>query len=199
MEPIDIYYFFRKAQSESKGVGFRMPKNFDQHLEKKFSIKNKEALLMATKFFNTKWVNIDVYKFMKCGFELFKTFTYVKFFDTRVINFYIERDKNLKREMTFNKDLIVKSVKFVKRYLKENSITLSDYCKQQEGHTKVIVNHYISNNIDKYFFSWLVNRGILKLNDDDRLKIPYIVCNYREIVDKINDINGFMDKIKQML
>ena len=33
-EPVDIYYNFRKAQSESKGRGFRMPKDFDAHLEK---------------------------------------------------------------------------------------------------------------------------------------------------------------------
>jgi len=65
MNEEQVYYYFRKAQSETKNRGFRLPKDFETHLNKKFSKANREALILVTKYFNTKWENIDVYKYMQ--------------------------------------------------------------------------------------------------------------------------------------
>ena len=200
MEPVDIYYNFRKAQSESKGRGFRMPKDFDAHLEKKFSKKNREALLLATQYFNTKWTNVNPYRYMQCGFEMFKTFSYLKFFDPRIMRLYVQKDKNIKREMNVNKKAIVESVKFIKRFMKENNIhMLRNYLQMADGHRKVIVDHYIHGSIDKYLLVWLVKTGKLVLNDDDRACMTYIVHQYREIGEKLQEINGFMRKVGEKL
>jgi len=200
MEPVDVYYNFRKAQSESKGRGFRMPKDFDSHLEKKFSEKNREALLLATQYFNTKWTNVNPYRYMQCGFEMFKTFSYVKFFDPRIMRLYVQKDKNIKREMNVNKKAIVESVKFIKRFMKENDIhMLRNYLQMADGHRKVIVDHYIHGSIDKYLLVWLVKTGKLVLNDDDRACMTYIVHQYREIGEKLQEINGFMRKVGEKL
>ena len=200
MEPVDIYYNFRKAQSESKGRGFRMPKDFDAHLEKKFSKKNREALLLATQYFNTKWTNVNPYRYMQCGFEMFKTFSYLKFFDPRIMRLYVQKDKNIKREMNVNKKAIVESVKFIKRFMKENDIhMLRNYLQMADGHRKVIVDHYIHGSIDKYLLVWLVKTGKLVLNDDDRACMTYIVHQYREIGEKLQEINGFMRKVGEKL
>jgi len=195
-----VYYYFRKAQAETKNRGFRLPKDFEAHLNKKFSKSNKEALILATKYFNTKWENINVYKYMQCGFELLKTFSYVKFFDKRVMNLYIVKDKNLKRKMGLNKKEIIKSAKFVKKYMNDNNIiTFKDYCSATIDNRKEIIDHYIHNKIDKFFLVWSIKTGYLYLSDNDRSQIPYITAQYREILAEIDDINGFFDKLKGRL
>ena len=200
MEPVDLYYNFRKAQSESKGRGFRMPKDFDAHLEKKFSDKNREALLLATQYFNTKWTNVNPYRYMQCGFEMFKTFSYLKFFDPRIMRLYVQKDKNAKREMDVNKKAIVESVKFIKRFMKENNIHMTrDYLQLQNGHKKVVIDHYSHGNIDKYLLVWLVKSGRLVLTDDDRACMTYITHQYRDIGEKLQEINGFMRKVGEKL
>lgn len=200
MNEEQVYYFFRKAQSETKNRGFRMPKDFDAHLNKKFSKANREALILSTKYFNTKWENIDIYKYMQCGFELLKTFSYVKFFDKRVMNLYIVKDKNLKRKMNINKKEIIKSVKFVKRFMKENNIiSFKDYCNLSENYKKIVVFHYIHNKIDKFFFVWLIKNGMVYLDDNDKAQIPYITTQYREILAEIDEINGFFNKLRRSL
>ena len=104
---VDIYRQFRRAQAHKNNRGYRMPKDFDKHFSTKMSEKNREALTLATKFFNTKWHNIDPYRFFECGFELFKTFSYTQFFDPRVINLYVTRDKNHKRELKVSKQEMI--------------------------------------------------------------------------------------------
>lgn len=195
-----VYYLFRKAQAESKNKGFRMPKDFEKHLNNRFTEKNRESLITVTKWFNTKWNNIDIYRFMKCGFKLFKTFSYIKFLDERVINLYIVRDKNLKREINLNKKEIMESVKYVKKYMKENNILiLRDYCNKKDENNKIVIKHYLLNKIDKFLFVYLIRNGILELNDTDRSYIPYIISQYREILSEIEILKEFFVKIRKIL
>lgn len=199
-DPVDIYYYFRKAQSESKSRGFRMPKDFDSHLEKKFTEKNKEALLLATKYFNTKWINVDPYRYFKCGFELFKTFSYVMFFKSKVLKLYVEKDKNVKREMSVNKKQIAESVKFIKRYMKKNEIFMfDDYLAKRDGNRRVAIDHYMQNKVDKFLIVYLIKTGKLSLTDNDRAYMPYVVQQFREISEKVNEINGFLRKAVKLI
>lgn len=196
----DVYYYFRKAQAEKNNRGFRMPKDFEKHLETKMSKKNREALEIATNWFNTKWNNIDPFKFMECGFELFKTFSYVNFFDQRVINLYKQKDKNIKRESKLSKDKMKNSMLFVKNYIKENNIkNVGRYCMMKNGYINVTVEHYLNNYIDKFFIIWLIKKKLLKLDDDNMALIPYISDHYRKILPKLDEINDFLLKLEKHL
>ena len=197
MEIEDIYYAFRKAQAESKNRGWRMPKDFDKHLNNKMSIKNKEVLELVTKWFNTKWRNIDPTRFMECGFELFKTFSYIKFFDERIINLYKQKDKNIKRVNKLSKEKIKNSMLFVKKYIDDNNISsVSRYCMMKKGYINVITEHYLNNYIDKFFMIWLIKMKLLKLDDDNLSLVPYISDHYREVVVQLDDIGVFLNKLK---
>lgn len=194
-DPVDIYYFFRKAQADNKGRGFRMPKDFDSHINNKFTEKNREALLLATKYFNSKWINVDPYQYFECGFVLYKTFSYAMFFRSKVLRLYIERDKNKKRELNVNKKQIVESIKFIKKYMLSNEIfMLSDYLSKRDGRQKILIDHYMKNKVDKFLLVYLVKSGKLNLTDDDRAYIPYIVQQYREIAQITDEMNGFLRK-----
>jgi hypothetical protein len=200
MKTEDIYYYFRKAQAEKNNRGFRMPKDFNKHLETKFSKKNRESLQIATNYFNTKWNNIDPFKFMECGFELFKTFSYVNFFDQRVINLYKQKDKNIKRESKLSKTKIKNSMLFVKNYIKENNIkNINIYCIMKNGHINIAIEHYLNNYIDKFFIVWLIKKKLLKLDDNNMALIPYINDHYRKILPKLDEINDFLLKLEKYL
>lgn len=202
MDPEDIYYYFRKAQANSKNRGFRMPKDFESHLEKRFSIKNKEYLLKATDYFNTKWNNIDPYVYFKCGFELLKTFSYINFFDPRVIRLYIQRDKNTKRELSNCKKEIAQSVVFIRNYMNKNGIIIfDDYINKTVENKKIIVTHYLKNKVSKFFIVWMLKIGKLYLSDSEISFMPYISDQYREIrlILETDDIRSFLRKVKSRL
>ena len=77
---------------------------------------------------------------------------------------YVQRDKNMKREMDVNKRAIVHSVKFIKKYMKDNNLhMLRDYLQLQNGHKKIIIDHYSHGHVDKYFLVWLIKVGKLVL------------------------------------
>jgi hypothetical protein len=196
----DVYVAFRKAQSEFKGRPYVLPKDFDSFLEKRVSEKNKENLIMAKSFFNTKWKEIDPYRYFLCGFELYKSFSYNMFFKPNIINLYKNRDKILKRDLQDAKVGITNSLKFLKLYLKENNIdNIAKYCRKKIQNRCLPVKHYLENNIDKFFLIYLIRKGFLMLEDDERALLPYVVENYREIVLKFNDISDFITKIDKII
>ena len=200
MIPENVYYFFRKAQSESKGRGFRMPKDFESHLQNKFSKKNREALLLVTGFFSTKWENVDPYRYFQCGFELLKTFSYVNFFDLRIMRLYVQKDKNIKRESSNCKKEITQSIDFVNNYMRKNNIIMfSDYVNKTEENRKVIIKHYLANRVSKFFIVWIMVLGKLSLSDSDLAFMPYISDQYREIRVKLDEISPFLRKVKGRL
>jgi len=190
-EPIDIYIEFRRAQSSASNRGFRIPKDFEAHLNKKMPKKNREALILATNFFNTKWMNVNPYNYFECGFELLKSFTYIQFFDQRVMNLYKTKDKNHKREMEIDKDDLKGSIEFVKNWIskyEDDILDLRGYCSLREGGRSKVVDHYLQNKVDKYFVVYMINKGYLRLTDEDRALIPYIVDQYRECLIKLKEM-----------
>jgi len=204
MEKIDqiekIYYQFRKAQASYLNRGFRMPKDFENHFKTKLSTVNQKKLTNITNWFNTKWSNIDPYLYFKCGFELYKKrFSYVKFFEDKIIMLYKQRDKNKKRNADATKKNLVNSAKFIKRYMKENEIlSLQEYIDTNDGNQKLAVSHYLKNKIDASFFVFLMKRG-MKLSDVDRSYIPYIAKNYRRLNIELNEMKSFLDKIEELI
>jgi len=193
----NIYYYYRKAQSSIKGKGFRMPKNFEEHFNKRMNSLTRESLRKATRYFNTKWSNIDPYNYFLCGFEVYKTFSYNKFFDEKILNLYIRRSNIKKREMVIKKKQMEKSVALLALYMKKFEIsTLRGLCSKINGEgNHAIINLYIKDKIDKFTVCWLIMRGYLKLNDNDMAVIPYISEQYRNVTDVLKEINGFVEDL----
>lgn len=196
----DVYSDFRKAQAESKNRPYKLPKDWDSHFNNRMSKKNQEALVLATKYFNTKWNKIDVFRFMQCGFELLKTFSYTQFFDTRIISLYIQKDKHIKRDAKMTKEGVIDSLKFIKTYMKDNDIlSISRYCMIEKENMRIVIRHYIDNKINKYFVVWLISMRVLNLTDDERAQVPYIIEQYRNILSKLKGSEDFLNKLKEML
>lgn len=196
----NIYYQFRKAQASYNNRGFRMPKDFEKHFKTKLSAINQKKLAKIAGWFNTKWNNIDPYLYFKCGFELYKKrFSYIKFFEEKIILLYIQRDKNTKREARATKENLIKSAGFVKKYMRENEIqSLQEYIDTNDGNQKLAVSHYLKNKIDASFFVFLLKKG-MALTDTDRSFIPYIAKNYRILNLMLIDMKPFLDKIEKLM
>jgi hypothetical protein len=196
----DVYIEFRRAQAQFKNRGYRIPKDFEKHLKTKMSDKNREALEMATKFFNTKWKNINIFKYMECGFNVYKTFTYTRFFDIKIMNLYKQRDKNLKREMVICKKSLRDSLLFVIQYIRDNKIeSVSRYCMMKNGYVNIVIEHYLNNYVDKYFIVWLIKQKMLKLDDENLALVPYISELYRELLVKLDEVKDFTNKLKELI
>jgi hypothetical protein len=196
----DVYIAYRKAQSTAKGRPYRIPKDFNKFYETKLSDNNKENLRYLTGYFNTKWKEIDPEKYFECGFELFKTFTYHMFLKPNVINLYIQRDKILKRDLQDGKRGITESLKFVKSFMTSNNInSIVKYCRKKIDNRSLPVIHYLENKIDKFFIVYLIRKGFLLLQDDERSYMPYVVDNYRQIVLNFNEIPDFIGRIDKII
>jgi hypothetical protein len=195
-----IYYQFRKAQADYNNHGFRMPKNFEDHFKKKLSAINQKKLAKITNWYNTKWSNIDPYRYFTCGFELYKKrFSYIKFFEEKILVLYIQRDKNEKRQTRVTKEKLITSAKFIKQYMKDNHISsLQEYMDTNDGNQKLAVSHYLKNEIDSSFFVFLLKKG-MRLSDTDRSFIPYISKHYRIINVMLVDIKPFLDKMEELI
>ena len=201
IETEQIYYYSRKAQAESKNRGFKMPKDFDKHLNNRMSVANRDALNLATKWFNTKWRNIEPYGFFQCGFELWKNFTYTKIFDVKVLNLYKAKDKNKKRELGDAKEGLIKSVKFVKTYIRGHATNKSValYLHSSNSGVSLLIEHYLHNKVDKFFVVWLIRMGMFRMTDEDIAVAPYISEKFREMYFILNDMKDFLAKLKECL
>lgn len=194
-----IYINFREAQADYNNRGFRLPKNFEDHFNKKFKEQNKKALIKISGWFLTKWSNINPYDYFICGFELFKKgFTYTRFFDDKIILLYKTRDKNKKREVHITKKRLVESALYVKKWIEKNNIDLYKYMSIRDGYQKIVIKHYLENKIDATFLVFLIQKGML-LNDIERSMIPYVQVNYRKIIFGLNEIKDFMRKLEEKI
>ena len=195
-----VYVKFRKASSEFNNRPYKLPKDFKSHLYNRMSKPNRENLIKITKNFITKWERINIEQYFRVGFKLFgRNFSYSKFLNEKIMIHYKDLDKNIKRDLSDNKKKFIKSAKFVKKYLKEKNITMVDYCNRKDGYISIIVRHYNNNYIDKIFVIWLIKSGKFYLSDEDKILVPYVVDNYRKLYIKLEEINDFVIKVKEML
>ena len=196
----DIYGKFRAAQARFYNRGYKLPNDFEKHFTTKMSKSNTDNLIKLTKYFNTKWTNIDPDRYFDHGFGLYKTFTYSMFFNENILKFYIRKDKDIKREISNSKTNILQSAKFVKSYMKKEGIDdIKQYCRIREGSESIIIRHYIKGYVDKLFLSLMIQMRLVLLDDDDRALVPYIQEHYRKCCVVLNDMKPFIDKLKAKL
>jgi hypothetical protein len=194
-----VYRSFRHAQALANNRGYRIPKDFEKHLVKMPEL-HRAALYKIRDYFRTKWRNINPEVYFSCGFEMMSSFSYKHFFDPRVLRLYIHKDKNKKRDMILTKNELTKSVKYVKNYMKHYKIpSFVVYCASRFDNQCLPVTHYLENNIDGFFMTWLLYSRLIWLTEDEKALVPYILKEYRENVDKLLNINIFLKKLKEIL
>lgn len=199
----DVYFAFRKAQGNANGRGFRMPKDWGAFLEK-MNANNKNWLRQATIYFNTKYSNIDLDRYMECGFEVWKSFTYKHFLDDKVIQLYIQKDKTRKRQMEVSHREIEQSFNAISDYLMDKPrrpgyTQLQNFCKFRDGELRICINMYVQGIVDAMTLTYCVNRGYIQLTDDERALSPYLVQRYRELLESLQDVKGFIKEKEREL
>ena len=203
----DIYCAFRKAQANYLSRPYRLPRDWEK-FKTRMTKTNLDALELATNYFNTKWNKINPERYFMTGFNLYgKGFSYVRFFDKKTMIKYIKDDKMLKRDLELNKRSLIDSAKFVKQYMSmRNGVNpkvslLRQYSCIKEGNMYAPVQHYIQGHIDTYFLVWLIRRGLVKIDDDHRPHVPYIIEKYREHMAVINKepILRFLERMREYI
>ena len=192
----DVYFAFRKAQSNTKDRGFRMPKNWDAFLAK-MNENNREWLQRGTIYFNTTYSNIDLDRYMECGFEIWKGFTYKNLLHEKVIQLYISKDKTKKRQTEVTEREIENSFNVISDYLRDKPLRpgykqLQNFCKFRDGEVRICINMYVQGKIDIMTLTYCVNRGYINLTDDERALSPYLVQNYRDYCEALKDVKTFI-------
>jgi hypothetical protein len=184
-ELFDIYKIFRRLQGNCKGVGYRLPKDWDSHYRNKMSAENKRALETLTAFFNTKWQNIDPEKYLKTGFDLYgNKFSYRRFTDRKVLMQYIQNDKMEKRRIGSIQEEVRQSVDYVSRVVNDNDVgsKMVRYCSMKVGQMGKPVDDYISGKITKSFIVLLMWYGFYTPTREELEKMPYVTAHYNEII-----------------
>ena len=198
IETWDVYVAFRKAQANYHSRPYRLPKDWVKHFTN-MSKANQEAMFLAADRFNTRWSNIDMDTYLGVGFDLIgKGFTYTRFFDTRIMSLYMERDKMSKRNLSINKGEIVKSGSFVVDYMGGRGF-LKEYARKRDNFESIPIRHYIQGKIDQLFLTWLIKEKYLILDDSDRTQIPYIIEKYRDYLAALDELQDFMKLLKEKL
>jgi hypothetical protein len=179
-----VYETFRREQGNFLNRGFRLPKDWESHWEK-MKENDKKALEMMVMFLNTKWRDIDITRYFQSGFFVFKhKFTYVKFFDHRIIKDYVAKDKAKKMNLDQVKRDFQNSLKFVI----QTGMKVPEYVQQREGEMSLPVIHYIQGKIDTSFLCYLIMKGFLKLNSTERSRCPCLESQYRESLTKLSEL-----------
>lgn len=199
----DVYYAFRKAQSLSNDRGFRIPKNWEA-FKAKMNENNRQWLREACMYFNTTYSNVDLDKYMMCGFEIWKGFSYKHFTHKKVIDLYIHKDKVAKRKLEVSRREIETTFNFISDELRDKPLRpgynqLQNYCKFRTGETRNIINTYVQGKIDIMTLAYCVNRKYLILTDDERAMSPYLVQRYRELMENLQDVKGFIEEMEATL
>jgi len=192
----DIYVKFRKAQSVYSNRPYKIPKDISAFLEKRLTEVNLKNMQKLADALNTNYRNVDVDRYLEYGFELFgKNFSYIKFLDPRLINFYIMKDKNFKRDMELTIANIDKSIAFVKDFMSVGAASIYlRYGQLRDGYDSIAIHHFIKGKIDRYFLTWLIFKNYLVLLDGDRELIPLITEQYRNYIFELKKM-GLLDDI----
>lgn len=203
MEEISVYSVYRAYMAAKKiardgKCRYCNEENFEKKFDK-MQLKQKEKLVLLTKMFVTVYQNIDVNRYMELGFELWKKFTYNHFGDERLLNYYIQKDKNRKLEISTNKKLITASAKFIIRYCQDNDIkSLKEYCRKRENFKSIPVVHYIHGNIDNILMTYLIYKRYILLDEDDKQTLTFIVERFRTLKANMFEIIDFLEELEDL-
>jgi hypothetical protein len=204
MNAYELYVLYRKTKDlfDRKSYITKkviIPKTFPKSM-KESTIKKYEKL---SGLFKTRWTSINPKEYFEAGFEYRKTFSPDNFFDEEVMKIYIANDKSKKRRLKSSKEALVKTGKFIMDFLKDKEykgfLPLQFYCNCKEGKQKIIISHYLKNEVDGLFIVYCIKKDYLKLTDEEREKIPHIVDNFNAARKELKELEGFIEKIEDLI
>jgi hypothetical protein len=192
----EIYRVFRQEQSKYLDRPYRMPKKWDDFFTK-LPVERKDPLITITKFFNTKWSNIDPNLYFKTAFKVFGSgFSYHRFFNRKIIEMYANEDRAIKRETEDVGSDLRKSIEFIKEYIPNGQVSkLFRYVNMFDGERARALSDYLANRIGKYFLVYLIKEGYVKLPSEQRGQLVYIDKQYTKY---LNILNTFLQKTGSM-
>lgn len=201
----EVYVAFRAAQGNSKGRPFRLPKDWESFKSTRMKPKNVEQIVKAAGWFSTKWRNVDLDRYMEYGFDLWKGFSYHQFFNKKLIEYYIQKDRILKRKLRIDKGEVVKSLTFIKKFmvdkpLKNGYNSLQTYCRMKDGQKSVLSTHYVKGKIDNITMTYLIyKKYYLPTNYERKELFTHIINRYRDYISEMEDIKPFIIKAEKTL
>lgn len=194
----DVYVAYRKAKANHDNKGFRLPNDWNEYLTKKMKPQNREFLEKLTGYFNTTFSNIDIDKYMECGFQLWKTFSYHMFLRRNIIDLYKEQDKRRKRQIKIDMERIDTSMDFIKERVGDKKINgynlLQVYCKIKEGAMRLIVSDYLKNDVDPLIFVYCIYYKYIKLTDIEREYCYNVVNRYRDLLEQMFQVENHIQE-----
>ena len=87
---------------------------------------------------------------------------------------------------------VIKVIALIKKDLEE-------YLKLKDVKQKVIIKHYLDNNISVLFFCYFLYLKKFRLLDEDKMFLPYISTHYRKSIPLIKRMEDFFIKIEEKL
>lgn len=181
----DVYKMFKEVECGEKGKPVSMLS--EDGYNKRISDGSRDALRQAAGLFNTKFSNIDLKEYIKCGFSHFKGFNYDKMFRDIVINEYIARDSRRKRDTQEPLTKIMGDLKYIDK-------PLETYIKEVDGSQKVIIKDYLLNKIGSTIIVYCIWRNIFQPTSIEWGYLSTIQNNYPLFEKNVVKFASLIDK-----
>lgn len=183
----DIYKAFKEVEGEVKGKEFKILA--EAAFAGRISAKNFELIKKVTDLFNTRFSNVNLKEYLRCGFHHFKSFDYDKVFREIVLNEYIARDARNKRNIKEPISKILSDMKYINR-------PLDYYLREVDGNRRVILTDYIQNNIGSTIVVYCIWRNLFKPTEEEWEYMSNIKNNYPAYETNVVKFAGMIDKWK---
>ena len=181
----EIYKAFKEVENEVKGKSTKILE--ENTYSNRLSEDTLDAMRQCADLFNTRYANIDLKDFIKCGFYHFKSFTYDKMFRDIVLSEYIARDSRTKRDTEEPISKILSDLKYINR-------PLDKYVNEFDGHQKVVIKDYLLNKIGSTVLTYCIWRNIYRPSDAEWEYMSTIKNNYPSFEKNVVKFAGLIDK-----
>lgn len=163
----------------------------------KLTENNLLLLQRLTDQFNTNWYNIEPTLYFKCGIMLWKTFSYSKFLDRKILDKYIKDDKRKKRKAFDKTDEEIKNdIKKSLDYIKNQGYSsIKEYSQVIVNSTHLCVDDYFRERIDLVLTAYIIQAKGFSLFGVDDICLSYINNNQPIIKKLVKRYSRVINKI----
>jgi hypothetical protein len=181
----DVYKVFKEVENEEKGKNTKILD--EDSYNKRVSENSRDALRQSANLFNTKFSNIELKEYVRCGFCQFKSFNYDKMFRDVVINEYISRDSRKKRNSQESLKKVMDDLKFIDR-------PLESYILEVDNNQKMIIKDYLLNRIGSTILVYCIWRNLFHPDNLDWEYMNTIKNNYPVFEKNVVKFASLIDK-----
>lgn len=181
----DVYKVFKEVESEVKNKPYN-PLS-EEGFMKKTSEKNIQLIQDIANVFNTRFVNVNLREYIKCGFHHFKSFGYDKMFREIVLKEYISRDSRAKRNTSEPISKIISDIKHINRPLEK-------YVNEYDGQERVIIKDYMMGSISSTMVAYCIWRNLLQPNEMEWTYLNTIKNNFPAFEKNVVKFATMIDK-----